>query len=142
MANLLPILAIGGGLFFLSRKKRRKKKAPQKVLPSGDGGRGVIFTAGDVDVIEARVGERFSVLIPETAGLAHVWSLEATPPGESVVLVTGEYDKTVDPGVYDHFFIFEAKKPGSGALVFHFSRPFDKNKEPPEKVLEIQTKVS
>lgn len=137
MANIIPIVVIGAAAYYFGKRKRKKngkKKNGQKALGSG---RGTIFPAGEIDVIEANVGERFTVSIPEQAGLGYVWDLAASPPGETIKIVdSSQYEDT------NHLFIFETKKAGSGALVFHFLRPFEKGKVPPEKVLEIQTKVS
>jgi predicted secreted protein len=145
MANILPIVLVGAAAYYLGKKKRKKKNGKQKAL--GTSSRGPVFSAGEVDVIEAGVGERFSVAIPENPGTGYAWSLEASPPGETVKLVKDEYEAAagqegMDGGLHNHFFVFEAKKPGSGALVFHYMRPFEKGQVPPDKVLEIQTKIS
>lgn len=137
MANIIPIVVIGAAAYYFGKKKRKKKNGNgQKSLPPAEA-RGTIFPAGEVDVIEANVGERFTVSIPEQAGLGYVWDLAASPPEETVKLAdSSQYEGA------NHLFIFETKKAGSGALVFHFLRPFEKGKVPPDKVLEIQTKVS
>lgn len=142
MANILPIVMIGAAAYYFG-KKRRKKNREQKSLPPSKE-RGTIFPAGEVEVIEANVGERFTVAIPENPGTGYSWSLEASPPGETIELVKDEYGESdgMDGGMQKHFFIFESKKSGTGALVFHYMRPFEKGQVPPDKVLEIQTNIS
>lgn len=135
MPNILPIVFVGAAAYYFGKKKRKKKSGKQKAL--GQSAHGTIFPAGEVDVIEANVGERFTVSIPEQAGLGYVWELAASPPDETI--------KLADDSQYadsKHLFIFDAKKAGSGALVFHFLRSFERGEVPPDKVLEIQTKVS
>lgn len=134
MANIIPIVIVGAAAYYFGKRKRRKKNTNQKALSAG--GRGAIFPAGEVDVIESSVGERFTVSIPENPGTGYSWSLEASPPQEIFKLVKDEYEGQ------NHLFIFDAKKSGSGSLVFHYQRPFEKGQVPPDKILEIQTKVS
>jgi len=150
--NILPIIFIGGAAYYFGKRKQKKKdrkkikEAENKALPSAEE-RGTVFPAGEVDIIEAKKGERFTISIPEVAGTAYSWDLVASPPEETVQLVATEVGRPAEAeGMYGgpqiRFFIFKAKKPGSGALVFHYMRVFEKGKVPPEKVLEIQTKVS
>jgi predicted secreted protein len=144
--NILPIIVIGAAAYYLGKRKQKKKdkKGGKKALPAAER-RGTVFPAGEVDVIEAKVGERFTVAIPEQAGLAYTWSLEASPPENTIELVKEEFDQVGEGGIggaANHLFIFKAKKAGSGALVFHYMRGYEKGKVLPDKVLEIQTKVS
>ncbi len=144
---LFPLIIVGGAAYYFGKRRQRKKdkKAAKKALPAAQE-RGVIFPAGEVDIIRAKVGDRFTVSIPERMGTGYAWSLEATPPGNSIELLKEEFEggaaAGMDGGGESHLFIFKAKKTGAGALVFHYMRGFEKGQVPPEKVLEIQTQVS
>ena len=86
--NIIPIIAIGAAAYYLGKRKQRKKDKgkAKKALPAAQE-RGTVFPAGEVDVIEAKVGERFTVAIPERMGTGYSWSLEASPPENSITLI-------------------------------------------------------
>ncbi len=139
----LPLIAVAGVAFYVfSRKKKRKKKAAKKALPPSDFGD--VFLASDVDKITAKVGERFSVdLVSPGANAGYTWSVSATPPGEPIkavshTSVSGEGMGA--PAMERH--TFDAKKKGSGSLVFHYQRGWEKGQAPPQQIAEIQVEVS
>ena len=146
--SFLPIIVLGGAYVVLSgRKKRRRRPSAPKALPSA--GRGEVF-AGDnpPDIIANPVGARFSLSFPESGGTGYAWKLSASPPDNSVSLVTTEVDAVPAQadavGGHDsnRVFVFEGAKAGSGSLVFHLQAPWKEGKEPPAKIVEIQTKIS
>lgn len=153
MVNLVPVL-IGGGVFiYASRKsKNRRKKAKtkikgQKALPAGKEALGNIYNGKDVDVIEATVGEEFAIELPGQPATGFVWSLEASPPDNSIEFVGIEHGE--DPGPTmpgsssgPQFHKFKAVKAGSGSLVFHLQQPWMKGKQPPGDIVEVETKIS
>ena len=144
--SLFPIILVGAAAYYFGKRKKKKEKKQEKrkALPPAEE-RGTVFPAGEVDVIEAKAGERFTVSMSEVRGTAYSWSLAASPPDNTIELVKEEREggtSGMGGGSEDHLFIFKAKKAGSGALVFHYMRGFEKGQAPPDKVLEIQTKVS
>lgn len=144
--SFLPILVVGGAFVVLSgRKKKRRRTVVQKALPSSS--RGEVFHGEDLpDVIVNPTGVRFSVSFPESGGTGYAWKLSASPPDNSVNLVTTEVDSLPTEGVGGHssnrIFVFEGAKKGSGSLVFHLQAPWKEGKEPPAEIVEIQTKIS
>lgn len=163
--NLIPVL-IGGGVFvYASRKsKNRRKKAKtqikeqQKALPedknAGDKALGNVYNGKEVDVIEASVGEEFAIELPAPTADGFGWSLEASPPDNSIEFLNPDDEPlppeatftVVDtsgytaPGTGPHK--FKAVKAGSGSLIFHYRRPTDKGKQPPGDIVEVETKIS
>ncbi len=139
----LPLLVVAGAAFYVfGRKKKRKKKASQKALAPTNFGD--VFLVSEVDKIAAKVGERFSVdLVSPGAGAGYTWSVSATPPGEPIkavghTSVSGEGMGA--PAMERH--TFDAKKKGSGSLVFHYQRGWEKGQAPPQQIAEIQIEVS
>ena len=146
--SFLPILVLGGAYVVLSgRKKRKRRPSGAKALTAS--GRGEVFNGGDPpDVITNAVGIRFSVSFPEIAGTVYAWKLSASPPDNSVTLVSTEFDSIPsDDGIVgghsgNRVFVFEGAKKGSGSLVFHLQAPWKDGKEPPAEIVEIQTEIS
>ena len=142
--SALPLLVVAGAAFYvLSRKKKRKKrKTAKKALPPSDFGD--VFLVSEVDKVTAKVGERFSIdLVSPGANAGYTWSVSATPPGEPIkavghTSVSGEGMGA--PSVERH--TFDAKKKGSGSLVFHYQRGWEKGQAPPQQIAEIQVEVS
>lgn len=159
--NLIPVL-IGGGIFvYASRKsKNRRKKAKtnikeQKALPESEDKNapkvtlGNIYNGKDVDVIEATVGEEFAIELPSQPASGFAWSLEASPPDNSIEFVVVEYGESPAPADGEaggssgpEYHKFKAIKPGSGSLVFHLQQPWMKGKQPPVDIVEVETKIS
>ena len=162
--NLVPVL-IGGGVFvYASRKsKNRRRKArskakakkaeEKKALPPAeekatpDNGYGEIYAAREVDFVEARVGENFTLTLGENPSTGHLWELTASPPDNSVEALGSDYvQDPSEPGMTGvggtKMYKFKASKPGSGSLVFHHQAPWLKGKEPPAEIVEVETKIS
>lgn len=132
--NVLP--AVGFGLLFLYIAKGNKlEKKKRKVLTEA---RTDFGPDGYPDVIEANVGETFSVRyrMPGRVGPGiprSIWWLKAVPPDDVL-------DISEAGGVVDDVFevIFTANKKGTGAIVFHLAA---EKTAPPEDVIEIQIEV-
>jgi predicted secreted protein len=142
--NFIPVLIVGGAIL-LSGKKRRRR-ATVKALPPSKG-RGEVFRGDDPpDMILNPVGSRFTVVFPEAPGTGHIWELAASPPDNSIEVVSVESEDIPAEDVVgqrtNRAFIFEGVKVGEGSLVFHLVRPWMKGKENPVEIVEIQTKIS
>lgn len=150
--NLLPIVAIGTVAFFLTRKRRPKRRmitsngnGDSKALPSSDIPASVFDASNPPDIITAKTGERFSIKFTEEPATGRAWSLAASPADNSVSHVETKAEGLATAafgGTASRYYVFEGNRPGGGSLVFHHQMPWLKGKEPPERVIEIQTKIS
>lgn len=146
--SFFPILLVGGAFVLLSGKKKRRK-TPKELPESTTIDRGEVFNGHDApDVIMDKVGSRFSVKFEEIGGTGHSWRLSASPPDNSIEFVTEEFDSGpkhppgMTGGSLGHsVYIFEAKKPGEGSIVFHLDPP-GPPPQPPAEIVEIKTKIS
>lgn len=155
MPNFVPVIVAGGAFILLSRrgKNRRRKartkikqKSKQKALPESSE-YGEVYNVREVDIIEARTGENFTMSLGSAAGTGYTWELSASPPDNSIKALGHEVqpvpgEEGIPGGGQLTLFKFKAAKPGSGSLVFHFQRPWMKGKEPPHEIVEVETKVS
>jgi len=143
--NFLSIIALGAIALFATKKK--KKYPPLKPLPAPDD-LGTVFTgdtANTPDVIQAKVGEKFTITFTHPSGIPYMWLLEASPADDSIRAV-----KTFNVPSAEHmpgapstdYFVFQGLKLGGGSLVFHFQAPLLRGKEPPQEIVEIQVQVS
>ena len=148
--SVLPIILVGGALFLGGRRKRRGVRSgpPPKEIPQG-------YFDGDnpPDVIEAKVGEVFSVSFRLIGGVEpHEWLLSASPPDNSIKFIETKeevlqnQDLEMVGGAYAKInFIFKAESPGKGSIVFHnspISPPGSGEARPPFEIVEIKTIVS
>lgn len=141
--SIIPIIILGGALLFSSKKRKTATKASAKEetkkLPSS---RGTVFDGNNLpDVIEAKVGETFSISFPPVA-VGFTRKLMASPPDNSVEHVGTEYDAGAGIGAYSIVFIFRGAKKGTGSLVFHEIEGRLEGKAAPSEIVEVQTKIS
>lgn len=149
--NFLPIIVLaGGGYLLFGKKKKKKKKKPlkdatqkdQKELPESTADMNIYGMPDLPDLIRSTTGDRFGVRFDENPGVQHTWDLVASPIDNSVELASQRLESKETPGGYgSHLFIFEAAKPGKGALVFHYQDPSMAGKATPDDIVEIQTEI-
>jgi len=142
--NFLPIIALGAIALFATKKK---KKSSLKPLPPADD-LGTIFsgdTENTPDVIEAKVGEKFTINFKRASGTGYSWLLEASPADDSIrtVKMFNIPSEEHMPGAPStDYFVFQGIKKGGGSLVFHLQIRLQRGKEPPAEIVEIQVQIS
>lgn len=148
--NFLPVIVLAGGSYLLfGRKKKKKKKkkqslkeAPkqdQKELPQSTADMNIYGMPDLPDLIRSTTGDRFGVRFEEDPSVPQTWDLVASPVDNSVELNSQRLES--ESGYGSHLFIFEAAKPGKGALVFHYQDPSMAGRATPDDIVEIQTEI-
>lgn len=159
--NFVPILVAGGVFAYASHKSKNRRRRhrsktkhevkEQEALPPAeekpDNGYGEVYDAREVDVIEAKAGDNFTLTVPSNGSTGYSWELMASPPDNSVEALGRDYVQDPHPegmvGVGGTaMYKFRAAKAGTGSLVFHLQAPWLKGKEPPAEIVEVETKIS
>ena len=151
MASFLPVLVLGGAFMFASRKSRNKKrkKPPEdkKALPPSSE-YGNVYAGEEIDIIKAKVGDKFTISVGTNETTGYSWFLSASPPDNSVESLGVDHisDEPAEPmpgsDWTNYLFKFKATKPGSGSIVLHHQQPWMKGKAAPDQVVEIETEIS
>lgn len=159
--NFVPILVAGGVFAYASHKSKNRRRRhrsktkhevkEQEALPPAeekpDNGYGEVYDAREVDVIEAKAGDNFTLNLGSNPSTGYGWNLVASPPDNSIEHIGVEHiqdpeDVGVPGAGGTDMFKFKAAKAGTGSLVFHHQAPWLKGKEPPAEIVEVETKIS